>query len=397
MGGVKGAFQKGKRALHSALSSPAAGPAPGTVVASSLKLPFILLAYTLAIGFMAMDPWFGEKRFYWNQGVFVILIGYLVMATLAFEWNLLGRVRGLNLLLQLYLVAPLSLLFGRLASRPTETPDRAGLLGKATESVKEFLGETVGFADVLPAWLIEPFATPATALFLVGACIALSYGAVRTRLALLVMLVAAFAFSNFASLDRPSPTFYLGVLCLITGTVLHYHNVNTTIRQEQALRRMTDVEDELERRCCLRIVQKVLEDEALNERGAFETVRRHYEGHAQSAQEVALCARTVVNRLVNEHGVLSVQGSSEGLLLTPSANLNVQESLLSQLGMWPRTIILALIALTWLILPVDAVPDTIPFVGLLDDAAILLLGGMPMFQRVAGKLRPSRLGPGSLS
>jgi len=105
----------------------------------------------------------------------------------------------------------------------------------------------------------------------------------------------------------------------------------------------------------------------------------------------------VVNRLVNEHGILSIQGSSEGLLLLPSANLNVQESLLSQLGMWPRTIILALIALTWLILPLDAVPDTIPFVGLLDDAAILLLGGMPLFQRVAGRLRPGRLGAESLT
>lgn len=397
MGGIKGALRTAKDTLHSTLSSPAAGPAPGTVGASGLKLPFIFLAYTLAIGFMARDPWFGEKRFYWNQGVFVILISYLVVTTLAFEWNLLGRVRGLNLLLQLYLVAPLSLLFGRLASRPTETPDGKGLLGKAAESVKGFLGETMGFADVLPAWLIEPFATPATALFLIGICIALSYGAVRTRLALLVMLIAAFAFSNFASVDRPSPTFYLGVLCLITGLILHYHNVNNTIRQEQALRRMTDVEDELERRCCLRIIQRVLEDEVLNERGAFETVRRHYEGRARSAQEVALCARTVVNRLVNEHGILSIQGSSEGLLLLPSANLNVQESLLSQLGLWPRTIILALIALIWLILPLDAVPDTIPFVGLLDDAAILLLGGMPLFQRVAGRLRPGRLGAESLA
>jgi hypothetical protein len=130
----------------------------------------------------------------------------------------------------------------------------------------------------------------------------------------------------------------------------------------------------------------------MSEKGAFETVRRHYEAHARSAQEIALCARTVVNRLVYEHGILCLLGSSEGLSLAPSPRLNVQESFFSQLGVWPRNVVLALIALVWLLLPLDALPDTVPFVGLLDDAVILMLGAMPLFQCIAASTRPAAPG-----
>jgi hypothetical protein len=384
-------------AVHSALSSPALGQRGRFGGGATLKLPLAFVAYTLGIGFMAMDPWFGEKRFHWNQGVFVILVSYIVAATAAFEWNVLGRVRGVNLLLHFYLIAPLSLLFGRLVGRPTESHAPQSVLGKAVETVREFLGKTVGLSDVLPSWVLEPFASPATALFLIGICIVLSYGALRTRLGLLLLLIGFFAFSSFASDDPPAPVFCLGTLFLAAGLILHYHDIGHTVRQEQALRRLKDVHDDLERRCCLRIVQKVLEDGTMSEKGAFETVRRHYEAHARSAQEMALCARTVVNRLVYEHGILCLLGSSEGLSLAPSPKLNVQESFFSQLGVWPRNIVLAIIALLWLLLPLDALPDTIPFVGLLDDAVILMLGVMPLFQRIVAGSRAANLGPQSLS
>lgn len=353
-----------------------------------LKLPLVFVAYALSVGFMAKDPWFGEKSFHWNQGAFVILVSYIIATTLAFEWNLLGRARGLNLLLQFFLIAPLSLLFGRIIGQPTSSPEPQSFLAEAVDTVKVFAQSAVGLGQLIPAWALEPFASPQTAIFLILACIALSYGSIRTRFGLLMLTVVIFAVGSLTSGTRPSSIFWIGSLCMIAGLLLHYHDVNGTVRQEQALRRLGDVTDELERRCSLRICQKVLDDGSMNEKGAFEAVRRHYEDHAQSAEEIALCARTVVHRLVNEHRILTIQGGAEGSLLVPSANLSVQESIFSHLGVWPRTILLSLIALVWLLLPIDALPDTIPFIGLLDDAAILILGGTPLFQRISQSLQP---------
>jgi hypothetical protein len=160
------------------------------------------------------------------------------------------------------------------------------------------------------------------------------------------------------------------------------------VQQEQALKRLRDVDDDLERRCSLRILCKVLEDGRMNEKGAFETVRRHYQDHAESAEEIALCARSIINRLVNEHGVLTIRGSTEGSFLVPSSGLSMQESVFSQLGSWPRCTLLGLLAFLWLILPLDAIPDSVPFLGPLDDAAIVLLGASPLAQKIRETMRP---------
>ncbi|MDA0841955.1 MAG: YkvA family protein [Planctomycetota bacterium] len=370
------------------LNTPAVDLSAGLLTPSALKLPIILVTYLMSIGFMASDPWFGKDSFSWNQGVFVILVSYVIVTTIAFEWNLLGRSRGFNLLLQFLLIAPFSIMFGRIVSRPTDPEAAKGLLGEAIYTVKDFLSMATGVKDIIPGWMLEPFATPGTAIFMVLVCVALSYGTIRTRVGMLVLVITISFVSTIGSDAPPSFQFYWGLGFLILGVALHIHNVNATVQQEQALKRLRDVDDELERKCSLRILCKVLEDGRMNEKGAFETVRRHYQGHAQSAEEIALCARSIINRLVNEHGVLAIRGSAEGSFLVPSSGLSVQESIFSQLGSWPRCVLLGFLAFVWLILPLDAIPDSVPFVGLLDDAAIVLLGASPLAQKVMQTLRP---------
>ncbi|MDP6355623.1 MAG: YkvA family protein [Planctomycetota bacterium] len=380
-----------KKLLSSAqawLNTPAVDLSSGLRSPSALKLPIILAAYLMSIGFMASDPWFGEDSFSWNQGVFVILVSYVIVTTVAFEWNLLGRSRGINLLLQFLLIAPFSILFGRIVSRPTDPETAKGLLGEAIYTVRDFLSSATGIKDIIPGWMLEPFATPGTAIFMVFVCVALSYGSIRTRMGMLLLVVAISFASTIASETPPPSQFYWGLGFLVIGLALHMHNVNRTVQQEQALKRLRDVDDDLERRCSLRILCKVLEDGRMNEKGAFETVRRHYQDHAESAEEIALCARSIINRLVNEHGVLTIRGSTEGSFLVPSSGLSMQESVFSQLGSWPRCTLLGLLAFLWLILPLDAMPDSVPFLGLLDDAAIVLLGASPLAQKIMETMRP---------
>jgi hypothetical protein len=279
-------------------------------------------------------------------------------------------------------------MFGRIVSRPTDPETAKGPLGEAIYTVKDFLSMATGIQDIIPGWMLEPFATPGTAIFMVLVCVALSYGNIRTRVGMLVLVIVISFTSTVASEYPPPSQFYWGLGFLIIGLTLHIHNVNETVQQEQALKRLRDVDDELERKCSLRILCKVLEDGRMNEKGAFETVRRYYQDHAQSAEEIALCARSIINRLVNEHGVLTIRGSAEGSFLVPSSRLRVQESVFSQMGSWPRCVLLGFLAFVWLILPLDAMPDSVPFVGLLDDAAIVLIGGSPLARKIMDVLRP---------
>ena len=48
-------------------------------------------------------------------------------------------------------------------------------------------------------------------------------------------------------------------------------------------------------------------------------------------------------------------------------------SLMSALAIYPRKLIVAMVGIVWLVCPLDIVPDSIPFFGMLDDAAIAIL------------------------
>ena len=64
--------------------------------------------------------------------------------------------------------------------------------------------------------------------------------------------------------------------------------------------------------------------------------------------------------------------------LTPAPSLFVSDSLLTMLAVWPRVALTVVVALLWLVLPIDGIPDAIPYVGMLDDAFVAIISAITL-------------------
>jgi hypothetical protein len=93
------------------------------------KWIFVALCYIAAIAFMGLDPWYGDKLFTYNQGLFVGVLAILIVAGFCWESYLLGRPSGINLVLHCVLMVPVALLIGRIAGLPAAPETSYGFLG----------------------------------------------------------------------------------------------------------------------------------------------------------------------------------------------------------------------------------------------------------------------------
>ncbi|MEM7396489.1 MAG: hypothetical protein AAF492_29505, partial [Verrucomicrobiota bacterium] len=185
----------------------------------------VTACYFMAIGFMGRDPWFGDQYFAWNQGVIVILLSFIVVSTLCFEWHLMGRTEGVNVFLQLFLIFPFALFLGRIIGKPWNYSGKEGLLGDAVGFVTGVLNAS-GISSLVPRAFQDMFSSPGLTAFFILVCLALSVGSRKaTRVGLLITAILIPLASTFAYMPRPSSSFYMGAGFMFLGAGLQYLDV----------------------------------------------------------------------------------------------------------------------------------------------------------------------------
>ena len=120
------------------------------------KWIFVALCYIAAIAFMGLDPWYGDKLFTYNQGLFVGVLAILIVAGFCWESYLLGRPSGINLVLHCVLMVPVALLIGRIAGLPAAPETSYGFLGQFKDYIYG-LADSAGVGSLIPAWIQDVF------------------------------------------------------------------------------------------------------------------------------------------------------------------------------------------------------------------------------------------------
>jgi len=337
------------------------------------KWIFVALCYIAAIALMGQDPWYGDKQFTYNQGIFVGILAFLIVAGFCWESYLLGRPAGINLILQFLLIIPLTLLIGRIAGLPPAPEVSYGFLGHLKDYVSH-LKDEMGFGSIVPLWIQDVFRNPGILLLIFFTAIAFTQQKSSRRFALILVAILIPSMQTLSHDPRPSISFGIGCLAMIIGIVLQYSRYGHIVGQQNILNRLHAVDDRSELICSLRISKRAAEESFITEDGVLAVVQREYGQAIADPLTIRQIAQAISHRLVREHRVLELHGDERGFFLIPYAGIFKIDSIFDEIAVWIRKIILTGLVIVWLISPIDLFPDSIPIIGALDDALIALVG-----------------------
>lgn len=366
----------------------------------AVKVAAACLCHSVAFGLMAMDPFFSESgMFRWRQSSTLMLLSILIVLTIAFDWHLLGRPRGVNLFGQLLFFLPFTLFLARLLGSPWSLAQGTDLLSQVTGVLGRIAG-AIGIGNLIPKFISDFFLSPSLFLLLVMfAFSAEMFRSQQNRVAACVsMLLVPFAVLYSSGSNYPSLAFVAGTLLMAIGIAFQYQDVDRIYREMPLMARISHLTNPLELRASSRLLQRAMADGRLVEKTAHDIVRRCCESQGVDLDEDALdrTAATLIRRLVFEHGVLQLQQTADGTYLIPVEAAGEDESTWRAIATAPRRLIVGTIAVVWWLMPIDLIPDALPIVGTMDDVLLLSAAAIPLAQfispavpRLQGKLKNS--------
>jgi hypothetical protein len=348
----------------------------------------VALLYIAAVALMGQDPWYGDKYFTYNQGIFVGILAILMVAGFCWEIYLLGRPGGINLVLHCLLIVPVALLIGRIAGLPPAPESSYGLLGQLKDYVIT-LKDAAGIGSILPVWIQDIFRNPGILCLIFFTAIAFTQNKAGRRFALVLVAFLVPAMQTLSHDPKPTLAFGLGSIAMLVGIVLQFRKYGDIVGQQNVLNRLHAVDDRLEYKCSLRIAKRTIEDGFITEDGVLAVVQREYSKQNElDSLTLRGIAQAISHRLVREHRILELYGDERGFFLIPCAAIVKVESLFDEISVWMRKIIITGIAVIWLISPIDLFPDSVPVLGAIDDALITLVGAAQWLDTIKRRKPP---------
>lgn len=351
-----------------------------------------LLCYFIAARLMMLDPWFTGEFFYWNQSSILLLLGILMVMAMAFEWHLLGVSRGFNLVVQVTLTYPFMIFLARLIGRPWNYSGNTSVAGQAVTILTSALDFFTGLLNMIPTWITDAFKSPGTMLVLLFFCFITSIcKTTSTRIAGVVAMLLVPVAVTFSNSTMPSRWFVLGAVLMGFGAVLQYRDVHKYYREKTILERFRNLKDEVARRASLRLVRRAWADGRISEGVAEGLVRQAYEDvPGLESADIRDTTRSLVTDLVTTYGVLDIRHNKDGIFLVPPAHAELDDDALAQAARFPRVTIVFVLAVLWVCMPFDMLPDAIPLVGALDDVAIMSLATSQFGQFISNRVSNQR-------
>ena len=341
-----------------------------------------VLAFYLG-GFLLLvrDPFFLRGgAFSYQQGMVTLLLAFVIVAAICWVMMLFGPPRGANLLLQFMMCLPAFLFVARITAAPSMPPADVGVISLTVDGIGKFR-QWLGIGRLLeyiPFWIRDLFANWQVTLFFMVVMGALSFRRTGVRLSLLVLLLAIEFFAVFAGRGSAPDWLLGGTICLLAGMGLQFCRCDRIVYYENVVDRLSAAPcDESALRAILRIAAQGREDGRVSEEGVRRIVKSEYGSLGNfSAAEFGCIASELTGRILYEYRIMHLSGGADGVFLIPAPNLCRCETLLGGLSVWPRVIFTLLAAVVWVLLPVDLIPDSIPFDGALDDVTVTILSGI---------------------
>lgn len=348
-------------------------------IASFIRWRFWMAAGLLALAALMFLETGSRSSLQTAQWLFCLSVSFVVTATVAWEWKALGNPSILsNAVLHVLVFAALACMLLRLRGHVGESD--WSLLG-AVADVLDWGNKALGF---FPPVLFELLRSPAVAFLFLGVCLALCF---RPAWALGI-LASVFVFGLTLSLLSDGfgsrGWFFGGMACFVLSLRIQYappdhrhfwENVKTRWSGDQHVRGDLELKQ--------RVLQLMIsEGRPLTETECLARVARGL-GKSSHDETARACTTRVVGQLVREDRICQLVHGSSGPILGLAVGVgDSSPDVFSRISMVPKLAVAGMIALVWIISPIDLIPDTTPVIGALDDvAAALVVAGMAFRSR----------------
>lgn len=340
---------------------------------------FYLVTLLLAgsIFCLIRDPYFlVEGEFVYKQGMIVLLMALTIAAAFLWETPIFGKPAGANLLLQSFSIVPFSLLIARLCA--TDGNSSQDLYLPKFSGIWSYVGSALSsLLELIPIWIRDLFSNWHITLFFLLVLVILCMRRIQLRTGSIILMLLLLFFRQF---NREGTLVYLIVGSLLLAAALffmfsrydlvaYYENILTRLQRGNAL-------GAEELKTILRVMEQLARKKKLSEKNFRQIVKDCYtEDHSYNDQELNMISSEMAKRMIHNHDLVSLRNDSEGIFLFPDPLLFHDDNLLCSVALVPRIMFVAFFSLLWIIMPFDLIPDSLPFIGVLDDMTVMILSG----------------------
>lgn len=309
-------------------------------------------------------------RFVPAQSLTALAIAFVVAATVCWQWRLLGDPRRpLDLAGHAAFFASLFFLVSRLyVKNPASTTllDRIGDLAKWSAN---WLGG-------VPPQIFDAISSPGVALLFLAVCLALALPRPAALGALGGITFLTLALTVTAPTFTAPGTLLLGALTLALALWLQHDDAGERAYWARFLRHCENdpaLRGDLELK--MRLLRRIRDEgRPLTEGECLGTVATALACEPEDAHARTALAR-VASQLVKRDALGELYSGPDGKALAVRPAKDSPDAF-AHLANIPKLIVILLLALAWILSPIDLIPDSTPLLGNLDDIAVALLSAL---------------------
>jgi hypothetical protein len=351
---------------------------PGIPSALNWRFTAALCLHALACLFFAETGASGP--FVWSQLFFSGVIAFVVATTICWQWRLFGDpTRLANLVPHVAFFLSGMFFVNRLFAKTDYS-----LLDQVVAAARGLARSVVSW---FPQVVFDILHSPGIAVLFLGVCLALVFRRVWALGFLLLVLLVAVLLAMSGDDFRNPVAFLLGLACMVGALGLQnsdplarsfWSRVHDRLKGDAVLRADAELK--------VRLLKRLWElERPLGEMECVGVVSRALGMKADTPEARQITGHVVMQMVLQDQLAIVLQDQAGvRLALRPDLASSSRIDWLAAAASIPKALLMALIALVWVVSPIDLIPDATPVLGSLDDATVAVLSTLNLIQALRG-------------
>jgi len=342
------------------------------------------------------SPFYSAVEFHLFKLFWDLVFALLVMSTLCWEWRLFGPINAPNLSGHFSFLISLTFLFDRFFTRPIEiqpstfTGFLGKMIGKTASIILQSIGDFVNNILHLPVWLQEIFRSPLLMILFVLLCFILNLPRQKGIPALGIIFILYLISTIANPRSGVDVWFFGGVLCLLIGIWLQRQDSLSHDFWRTVLSKLGAKDYYRNIAAKGAIIKATYEDGSVVDTRVRAIVAQYFNLDDSSPTCYRESAR-ILKELVVRDAIFTSELTERGFIFYLNPRILEQNDYWSRFPSYFRGVVIGIVALLWLLMPLDLIPDSIPIVGVIDDLFVCAAGGKIVFDIFTKKQRNQRI------